>query len=251
MRTPIPAHFPITVTHGPWRTSGRFCLPDHDLYDLAKRHADVGAALQIIEDFVDWDSLDLIVDFSAGTHRPAPYIIAPSVADGHGTNALPVAYAAWLSKELGFPRCDTMYQYQGVKRDLKDGWFRFAHKTRLFGEIPADSDFIIVDDVCTLGGTLAETRAFIHQLGGRVIGTSCLASATGEHVQLALSHRTRYILRSKFGPDLNVFWREEFGYDTDCLTEPEAAYLLRHGTNVGRIRDAIHRARDQNNVSGT
>jgi hypothetical protein len=223
-------------------------LPDHDLYDLAKRKADTAAALEIIEDFVDWDAIDLVVDLWRDRRGSPPYLIAPSVANSQGTNALPLAYAAWLSKELEFPLCRTMYQHQGVKRDFNDGWFRFAHKTMLFGEIPPESTFILVDDVCTLGGTLAETRTFVEGLGGTVVGMTCLASSSGEHVQLALSQKTSYELGAKFGDPLKVFWKGEFGYDTDCLTDPEASYLVRHGESVERIRDAIHRHRDDPDV---
>ncbi len=227
-----------------WRTAGKRCLSDHELYEAAKRQGDTRAALALVNDFMDWDRLDLIVDFVRDNSRPLPYFIAPSVADTEGVNAIPASYSALLARELGFRRCDTMYQVQSVKRDLRPGWFRFAHKTILMGEIIPGADYIIADDVCTLGGTIAETRSFIEQLGGNVIGATAIASPTGENVQLALTAKTAYELRTKFGDPLREFWKGEFGYDTDCLTEPEAAYLVRNGESVERIRDAIHRQRD-------
>jgi hypothetical protein len=228
----------------PWRVDGKRCLSEHELYEDAKRKGDVRAALKVIEDSVDWDQLDLIVDFHRDRSGRLPSLVAPSLAEGGGVNALPVAYSAFLAKELGFPRCDTLFQHQGVKRDLKGGWFRFANKALLFGEIQPDHTYIIADDVCTLGGTIAETRSFIEGLGGHVVGATCLASATGHNVQLALTDKTSYELATKFGDPLRDFWKEEFGYDTDCLTDPEASYLVRNGVNVDGIRDAIHRQRD-------
>jgi len=242
LRTPWPVGFPPTIVHCPWRGSGT-CLPDHDLYEAAKKGGDTDAALEVIESVVDYDHLDRIVEFSPSIVGIKPILIAPTSAEAGNINALPLAYATWLGRELGYEVCHTLYQYRGVKRDLNGAWHRLANPTRLHGEMPEGRPFILVDDVCTLGGTLAEVHGFISACGGRVIGTTCLASSEGGNVQLALSHKSHYSLDVRFGPQLDAFWVEEFGYDTKCLTEPEAAFLLRNGRDVGHIRDAIRRAR--------
>lgn len=243
MRTPWPKGFPPTYVHCPWRGAGS-CLPDHPRYDEAKKGGDASAALEVVADTVDWDVLDRVIEFWPDMSGQRPLLIAPTSAETEATNALPLAYAFWLGNELGFEVCDTLYQYRGVKRDLTNGWTRLANRTRLFGDIPSGRKFIICDDVCTLGGTLSEAAGFIKASGSVVIGTTCLASSEGGNVQLALSRQSQYGLKIKFGPKLDAFWVQEFGYDTSCLTEPEAAYLLRNGRSVDLIRDAIHRARD-------
>jgi hypothetical protein len=213
------------------------------LYEAAKKGGDTDAALAVIDSVVDFDMLDRIVEFSPSVTARKPVLVAPTSAEASGTNALPLAYALWLGQELGYDVCSTLYQYRGVKRDFCGAWHRLAFPTRLHGHIEEGADFILVDDVCTLGGTLSEIAGFIVECGGRVIGSTCLASSDGGHVQLALSRKTEYALKEQFGDELSALWTEEFGYDTRCLTEPEASFLLRNGRNVGHIRDAIHRAR--------
>jgi adenine/guanine phosphoribosyltransferase-like PRPP-binding protein len=214
---------------------------------LAKNHADTDAALSIMDDLIADEVLDGVVDLCRDARTP-PIVIAPSVAATELKNALGVSYAAWLASELGYQRCDTMYQVRRVRRDLNNGWYRLANPTAFDGHVEPNRDYIIADDVCTLGGTLAEARSFIEAHGSRVIGMTTIASPSGNHVQLALSRQSHYGLASEYGDAIDAFWREEFGYGTEALTEPEARYLLGHGPGVDRIRDAIRRARYDGDV---
>lgn len=233
-----------TIVHTFWRREAGRGLADHPLYEPAKRQGDVEAALDIVEDLVDEENMDRLVDLWTNKGN-VPVVLAPVSADANAKNALALTYANWVAADLGFEALPALYQYRSHKRDMENGWHRFAHPSRIFGELPAGRDFIIADDVCTLGGTLAETRAFIEANGGNVIATTCLASTDGNHVQLGLREATLKGLRAKFGSELDSFWMEEFGYDTSCLTEPEASYLLRHGDGVEQIRDGIYGARDR------
>lgn len=243
-RTTWPEDAIPTFVHTFWRSEAGRGLADHPLYEPAKRQGNVEAALDVIEDLVVDENIDRLVDLWVN-RGDVPVVVAPVSADPTAKNALALAYANWVAEDLGFEALPTLYQYRSRKRDMENGWHRFAHPSRIFGPLPAGRDFIIADDVCTLGGTLAETRAYIEGNGGKVIATTCLASPDGNHVQLGLREATLKGLRAKFGSDLDSFWMEEFGYDTSCLTEPEANYLLRNAGGVEQIRDGIYGARDR------
>lgn len=51
-------------------------------------------------------------------------------------------------------------------------------------------------------------------------------------------------LRSKHGGELEAWWKENFGYGFDCLTESEARYLER-ADSADLVRDRLLAARQK------
>jgi len=84
---------------------------------------------------------------------------------------------------------------------------------------------MIVDDTCTLGGTLANLKGFIEISGGIVSCMSTLARPNvAQHYDIApLNMRVTQLRRKHRG--LEEFWNEEFGYGLDALTEGEVNHL--------------------------
>jgi hypothetical protein len=213
-------------------------LSNHPCYHAAKRSANVLAATQVIDDVFSDAALDRIVD---AFRDRIPCVLAPSAVPEDSKNALAITYAQWLANELEIPVCNTIFQLRDVKRDAQTVWNRLRFQPSFYGDVPQQVDFILADDVFTLGGTLANLRGFIELKGSRVISMTCLAHRSGNHVQVALTPRTLYGLQSKFGDDLNELLCDELGYEVSCLTEPEGLRLLGCG-GVDQIRAALHGA---------
>jgi len=53
-------------------------------------------------------------------------------------------------------------------------------------------------------------------------------------------------LRAKHGDELETWWKDNFGYSFDCLTESEARYFER-ADGAQLIRDRLLAARQKNN----
>jgi len=90
---------------------------------------------------------------------------------------------------------------------------------------------------------LANLRGHILHHGGEVTGAICLTGRT-DSAKLALTSETFEALRKKYGPELEEWWQQNFGYDFSALTESEGRYLLRV-ENADTIRAQISAARPE------
>jgi hypothetical protein len=69
-------------------------------------------------------------------------------------------------------------------------------------------------------------------------------SASQNSEVLALRARTLQALREKHGEPLNTYWRDDFGFGIDLLTDAEAGYL-RRTPSLDAIRAGVAKARGQ------
>ena len=80
----------------------------------------------------------------------------------------------------------------------------------------------------TQGGSLSDLRSYIESKGGHVIGATTLSG--GENSQILVPRpETLGALRKNF-PTLENWWEQNHGHRFDSLTESEARYLLRIGS---------------------
>ena len=227
-------------------------LWDHPLYQSAKQNRDRYAAIDIIDQIAKDDVLNEIYDchFNDSDGAEWPYIIAPAKTIGNRNNSLAISYAEWLGHEFGWPVEERVFQQKTMSRDRNGAWFRLAHRTTFYGAVHAGRNYVIVDDVMTMGGTLADLKGFIESQGGRVICMSVLAHRSGRNVHISLANSTLSALQCHHGPSLGEFCEKELGYDDDCLTEPEAIRLL-NAASLDRVREALDGARNPSNARGS
>jgi len=250
MRTPWPDDFPPVFVHVPWRSNNPTQPPglwDHPLYTPAKNLRDATAAIQLIDDIARDDVIEDIVSsvFYYGRGNE-PIVIAPSPDLSEARNALAITYAEWLALELECTTEERVFQSKNVPRTELGAWARMAHDVEFYGEISDGADYIVVDDVMTLGGTLADLKGFIEHNGGRVICMSVLARGSGTNSRIALDSHTLAMIEYKFGNDIHDFCRNALGHETNCLTLPEAERLL-ECASIDSARAHLSRERDARN----
>lgn len=183
-----------------------------------------------------------IATLSAG--QMPPIVAAPSLMLAESQNVLARAYAKFLAKELSWHADSKIYQLKTINRDFStDGWFRFAVQPGFYGLVQKGRNYVVADDVCTMGATLANLRGFIEENGGHVLGTTVLANGYGNHVEIALADATLSRLTGHLGGQLAGVCKTEVGYELECLTEAEGQFLLRCPTYV-ELREGIDGARD-------
>lgn len=236
--------FPDAFVNAPWHSFNRKVptLSSHPLYGAAKGERNVEAALAIIDDLADKRCIYGLVDL-ADDSRVTPTLIAPACHPGDSNNALAISYAQWLSHELDWPVETRAFQEKTVSRDREKAWVRIANRCDFYGEIDKQAAYVIVDDVITTGGTLADLRSFILRKGGRVIGMSAIAARDGTWQRIRLGDDTRAKLERHYGRDLSEFCREYLGFPHECLTDGEASHFLGCSGYV-ELRKKIMRARD-------
>lgn len=220
-------------------------LSDHPLYNSAKRRRNARAALSICDEICRDYTLDCIQDACLEDGRgDLPIVVAPALSLDETQNALAIGYAKWLANELRWECDSALFQRRTVSRDfVTDGWFRLVNEPEFYGQVQPGRRYVIADDVCTMGGTMASLRGYIEASGGRVVCTTTLASRDGSHAQFSLAERTLSRLSSVHGGALPAVFREEFGYELTCVTEHEGRFLLRC-QGLDAFRAGVHGARN-------
>ena len=94
-----------------------------------------------------------------------------------GQNQLPLA----LAYEIGMPVWGNVYLLYAVSRKFLSAINRLLHKPIFTGFIRKDTDYILIDDIITQGGTILALRNFVIIQGGNVVVVVALAYAFGSH----------------------------------------------------------------------
>lgn len=89
------------------------------------------------------------------------------------------------------------------------------------GEVVANGRYAIVDDVVTLGGTVADLASYIQMNGGVVVGVITLVDASRSGSLVCKAKVAREIER-RFGDEI----RQQFGIEPNALTAEEGGYLI-------------------------
>lgn len=78
-----------------------------------------------------------------------------------GRNKIPVAYAQAIQQILGLSLDDDIVQATRAFRTQSDGIGRLVKRVSFEGDVVSGRNYLIVDDVVTQGGTLADLKAIL------------------------------------------------------------------------------------------
>ncbi|MCW5694947.1 MAG: phosphoribosyltransferase [Pseudolabrys sp.] len=177
-----------------------------------------------------------------------PRIVAVHAEEAQGRNKIPMAYGEVLGGVLGLDTDPGIVQSSVANHGSAPSiYHRFVSPPCFDGYVEAGAEYLLVDDTCTAGGTLANLKGFIENRGGKVVMMSCLASNQPRlRYAISLSRPTFRQLGLRH-PQLHDWWIEEFGYGTECLTEGEAGNL-RVAPSFDTIRNRLAEARRDLNL---
>ncbi|MFC2953377.1 phosphoribosyltransferase [Marinicaulis aureus] len=236
-----------------------------ETYRKAKTEFQMDPAFEIVERVVSGDVVDLLIDDAFSRNR-APIIAFPHPSfddeDGVGfeapmrgpTNALPFAYAAYLQQLLGCYVDKAIIQAARVGRTKLKLFSRFLCQPAFVGEISRGAPYLLIDDTCTTGGSLAALRSHILRNGGYVVAVSVLCNKEGSSTPFGITRGTIGDLHAYYGDGFQSYWQETFGHGPECLSEAEGQNLAawaRARTSEGvpagnqllqRLRDRINEA---------
>lgn len=243
----------FSLTEKPQRSTWRKDFPDAIIlaplsaeknnpdYEAGKA-GDIDAALRFVESIITKDGLGKIADIANG----ADLVVSVHAEEAQGLNKIPSVFASVIAEQLGIDVELNIIQTDRPLRSAGDGFHRLANQPRFSGTIKEGAKHLILDDTITQGGTIASLKGYIESNGGEVIGAAAL---TGKQysAKLALQEQTLISLREKHG-ELEGWWKEQFGYGFDKLTESEARYLTRVA-DADTIRTRISTARQKANYS--
>ena len=224
------AGFPDVIMH-----ATESAVKNHPHYRAAKA-GDIKAAEKLVADVIDDEAVGRI----KALLRDDTYQLIPIHAlEAEGVNEIPAALAKRLAQDLNVRVNDEIVQINTVGHTGSDGFHRLANQAAFTGNI-APGRYLVIDDFVGQGGTLANLIGYVHSQGGVVVGATVL---TGKPYSATISSNIDALarLRDKHGQALENWWKENFGFDFDCLTRSEARYLEKTA-DADAIRDRIAQA---------
>lgn len=208
-------------------------LKAHPAYRLAKA-GDPDAAL------------DLVLDIAAnwlGEHgarfASGLCFVAPHAQEATGDNAIPQTLASVCAAMLEGVVDSEVVQSDRVYHTGADPMERMATRAQFEGRVIPGLEYVLVDDVTSLGGTLAELSIFIHIYGGVVRDVLVLVNA-GRSPALPPERQFVRLLKERFGNEIT----ELFGIEPAALTANEAQYLVGF-QSVDQLRNRLASAEQE------
>jgi hypothetical protein len=211
--------FPEVIIH-----SSIHKLKSYFGYFGAKRGSDQ-AASRIAHALVKRTKIEWSIDFVV------PVI---QVDQGH-YNALPVAFAAVLAKQIGAKLWLDVCQINKVNRTGADALERLRSQPVFGGNAP-NGRCLVCDDVVTFGASLANLRGFLIATGAEVAAATAIGAAYGS-TKLAPERSFIKNLRERYAGELET-QTAKLGFQSDCLTAREA-YFLGGIRTIDRIRTGL------------
>jgi hypothetical protein len=120
-----------------------------------------------------------------------------------------------------------------------DAMERLALRPEFDGDVLAGKRYVLVDDVTSLGGTLAELGHYIQAKGGIVEGIFVLVNA-GRSKSFSPDKQTLKLLEGRYSNELI----EIFGIQVNALTNNEARYLVGF-RSADEIRNRFAKAKQE------
>lgn len=187
----------------------------HGAYQAAKA-GDFDAALELVE--------DLASDFLAGIKSCFPSgmnFVSPYAREATGDNALPLVLSLECARKMSGKSDTDVVQVQKVFHTGADPMERLMLRPSFEGQVTPGALYVLVDDVTSMGGTLAELANFVLLKGGKIAGSVVLVNA-GRSKRFSPVKKHIQLLEDRFGDEIN----EIFGIHTTALTANEASYLV-------------------------
>lgn len=254
-------HCRFDALKGTYRANARDAARGEEKYIAAKQQNDHTAAAELVEANVCQTAIEKIVDAVITANRPARIVFPYPEFDSEDPhqnptkikNALPFAFAAYLADILGGEIETNIIECARPGRTKLNRFQRFAWQPRFSGEVDPNVAYILVDDNCTLGGTLAMLRTHIVGNGGTVAYVTALSRPDGRDCRFSIADATVNMLISLYTTQISPFWIEEIGHDITCLTESEGQFMAQWGSErsndrtsvLQRLRDRIAKAKSK------
>ncbi|HHA2409503.1 TPA: PLxRFG domain-containing protein [Stenotrophomonas maltophilia] len=219
-------------------------LSAHADYAAAKAGDDT-AALRVARDVI---TPEFVQDVRAALPEGSkPLVVAVQSQEAAGNNRIPRMAAEVLAQRLGLQVSEDIVQAAKVNRSAGDALHRLANQPPFTGKVEKGRDYVLIDDTLTQGGTLAQLKTHIEDNGGKVVLATALTGKDYSR-KIALNSQSLADVRERFG-SIEPWWRDQFGYGFEGLTESEARTILT--LDKGRLdADALRDRVAEGRVSG-
>ncbi len=144
--------------------------------------------------------------------------VAPFAKEATGDNAIPLTMAATCAILTDGQVDEGIVQITRVFHTGADPMERLATRPRFEGTVKPDAQYVLVDDVTSMGSTLAELAHFIQFHGGKIGHIVVLVNA-GRDKRLRPSKQLLATLERRYHHEIRAI----FGIHVSALTANEAS----------------------------
>jgi hypothetical protein len=189
-------------------------IKSHPDYRAAKG-GDVEAAARMVRDTVKPESLE-------ASRKLGPDVIYVPIhaEEAVGRNKIPGALAMEHARAAGARVAMNIVQTNRASHTGAGPMERIMHRAEFAGKVEPGQRYVLVDDVTTMGSTLADLAAYIQSNGGKVEGSRLLVNAARSG-KITASPKVIKQLEARHGQAI----RDTVGITPDQLTAPESQYL--------------------------
>ena len=208
----------------------------HPAYQAAKA-GDAAAAYKLV--------MDLAADFIQslkGEFSDKVVFISPYAKEATGDNAIPLLLSLFCAKLHNGKNETDIVQLQRVFHTGADPMERLLSRPSFEGKVDQQAHYVLVDDVTSMGGTLAELANYILLNGGQVAGSIVLVNA-GRSKDFQPVKKHIQLLEERFSDEI----KQTFGIHTRALTANEASYLVGFRT-ADEIGNRCAKAKKERNL---
>jgi hypothetical protein len=189
-------------------------LKQHAAYRQAKA-GDQNAALELVIDLaVSW------LYAERARFQPGLLFVAPHAKEATGDNAIPQTLASTCAAVFQGKADTEIVQIDRVYHTGADPMERLAARAQFQGRVVPGGQYVLVDDVTNLGGTLAELAHYIQVFGGVVKDVVVLVNA-GRNAALVPDKKYVRLIKERFDDEFS----KVFGVEPAALTANEAQYI--------------------------
>jgi hypothetical protein len=226
------------------------------LYTAAKRQNDHKAANEISKRFFTDRVIDRVIDEIEDdiVNGKRIIVVHPQPCfnvEGEGSgdmlvsNAIPYACANLVASVIGADLNLDIIQAARPGRTRLNKFQRFLYQPSFEGAVDSSATYVLIDDNCTLGGTLAMLRTHIVASGGTVGAVCTLCSPEGKDRRFSATSDMVKAVRSQYGDEVDDFFLKEIGHNVSKFTQNEALTVAawftdRSGSSkLDRLREKI------------
>ena len=165
--------------------------------------------------------------------------VAPHAQEATGDNAIPQTLASVCAVMFQGYVDTEIVQSDRVYHTGADPMERMAARAHFLGQVHPGGNYVLVDDVTNMGGTLAELNNYIEAGGGKVNDVLVLVNA-GRDPKLVPEAKFVRLIKERFDDTFT----QVLGIEPDALTANEASYLVGF-KSVDAIRNRLAEARKE------
>ncbi len=208
----------------------------HPSYRAAKA-GDIAAAIALVSDL----AVSFIYEHAA-KFSSKHIFVAPHAREAAGDNAIPQVLAEVCALAVGAKSDKDIVQITRVFHTGADPMERMGSRALFDGDVEPGGEYVLVDDVSSLGGTLAELANYIRFRGGDVVNVLVMVNA-GRSEKFAPEAKTIRTIEKRFGNEIT----EILGIVPTALTANEAQYIVGFRT-ADEIRNRLAKARQETHL---